>query len=82
MKRNMIICYILVIVLVVILFALVMGRTTITFSPFSVHMHYPWNSAAWGSWFVLVYVGQWILPINQNKHPKKSFMNTWRNSRK
>ena len=46
MKRSMIIWCILL-VLVVILFALVMGRTTITFSPFSVHMNYPWNFAAW-----------------------------------
>lgn len=46
MKRSMIFWCILVL-LVVILFALVMGRTTITFSPFSVHMNCPWNFAAW-----------------------------------
>lgn len=46
MKRSMIFWWILVL-LVVILFVIVMGRTTITFSPFSIHMKCPWNFAAW-----------------------------------
>ena len=59
----------ILLVLVVILFALVMGRTTITFSPFSIHMECPWNFAAW--MFILCSGVCWTLDSEQKAEQKR-----------
>lgn len=68
MKRSMIFWFILVL-LVVILFVIVMGRTTITFSPFSIHMERPWNFAAW--MFLLCSGVCWTLDSEQKAEQKR-----------